>query len=544
MISAYTNYIRKFDYYQILNSEELTDANDKAVLLDQIRGYVGFSENSNSDSEDNLKHCHNEYAECIVSDHCLVNPINEEKNAYCRAHKVQDESCKDILRQECDKNSSHSLCSEEIKNQKCSERVSSFCLLNRDNPICYRFSNRCLVNYNSCIGSENVREIFDINSVVNFDAIMDQNKETPLSTCLKDPDKFFKFEKKMIVHKLSEETPKYKNGYIQTFSIAGNFSIGSQLSWASHTSYNLSFKGTGATAAEAGVNPLNNLGQSRLRSGRNNSNGAINPGLKAGVGLGVDLSNSMGSDESDSRRRNNEARVGEAIYLTVARSTIEIEVEKFQKCLVIKPRPNAFFSYIKDGLSELYDSQWKKEVEDQNFKKIFASRPGLMVCNPKEDNNPENIIESYYYVSQLADKNRVELIDLYDLANRPYINILRGRREFVKFYSLLKDSVSQENGKVSGNNSTTSPPESLFVKYPHVVEKVVGLSLLIREFSSTGFYDGVYDYPEKSDEELDLEHLKQEEPSGFVSTFEFLRDNIRVISRNPLPSQNQISIQN
>ena len=139
------------------------------------------------------------------------------------------------------------------------------------------------------------------------------------------------------------------------------------------------------------------------------------------------------------------------------------------------------------------------------------------------------------------NSNNSQFLNLYDLANRPFINILRGRREFVKFYSMLRNVVEGDNGNIDENTHLNKSPENMFINYPHPIEEAVGLSLSIREFNETGFYPGVYNYSEDSDEELDIIFKKEGSgPSQFV--FESIRNNIKLMSV-PRSTRHPIAVQ-
>ena len=144
---------------------------------------------------------------------------------------------------------------------------------------------------------------------------------------------------------------------------------------------------------------------------------------------------------------------GRVCFLMLNMQKITVGVTQFQNCLVIKPRPNAFTADMLKGEPELYEDIWDKSVQNKNFKKIMISRPGLMLCNPvenREEGDSKKIIESYYYVSHQGEVQSSQFLNLYDLVNRPLLLVLRGRKEFIKMYHLLKKAAEGGN---SLNNS-------------------------------------------------------------------------------------------
>lgn len=518
MLSAYTNYIRKFDYYRVLETDSLSYPNKLAIFEDFIN--IAGLKDEVSQSEESFGKCHEEYVKCIKSDHCQLRPTNDKN--YCLFVETEESSCKKVLNEECNRNSSFPLCSQR-DSANCSDSLNSFCVTNVEHPVCYRFSNRCLVNYNSCVQSADTAQLFDPESIVNFHYMkkslypnlaeapyvyplsgdMRRKTPSPLDVCLENPYRFFKFENKMTVYDLSDKNPVYKGGYLRNFNTTGNFSLGTYMNWTAQRGNNLS------TNVKF---PSLNL-------------------FVASLDLGVN--ENMSSNESNSNRRAVDVRAGESILFTVGRATVEMDVIKFQKCLVIKPRPNAFFGWLPDKSppgTNLYEEFswkiWEEEAVNKDFKKIFISRPGLILCNSLEEkglNDAEKITEDYYYISQNLDANNSQFLNLYDLINRPLVNVLRGRKEFVKYYHMMKSVVEGDNGRLDENLSIHSPPENMFINYTHPVEEAVGLSLSIREFNETGFFPGIYDYSEDADEELDIIYTKGEAP-GFQYLFEGWRD--------------------
>ena len=116
----------------------------------------------------------------------------------------------------------------------------------------------------------------------------------------------------------------------------------------------------------------------------------------------------------------------------------------------------------------------------------------------------------------MMDSGNSEFLNLYDLANRPLVLVLRGRKEFVKLYHILKMTIDGDNGAIEENGGAHSPPENMFIDYPFPVEETVGLSLTIREFNQTGFSPGIYHYPEASDQELDAWYANRTGKNNFI----------------------------
>ena len=152
---------------------------------------------------------------------------------------------------------------------------------------------------------------------------------------------------------------------------------------------------------------------------------------------------------------------------------------------------------------------WLDGVKDLD--KIVFSRPGLILCNPveKRDSNLERIKESYYYISQAnTDPSNSQFLDLYDLTNRPFIAILRGKREFLKFYHMAR--------RINKEVPLNEQPNNQFVEHTDIAEYARGLSLKLREVTSTGFYPGVYDYPFNVNEEIDASYLYYDNQESLI----------------------------
>ena len=551
MIAAYTDYVSKFDYYQVLESD--WDQNDKSAFLSDFMNIVP--------EEGRIRQCHGKYARCVLSDHCQLRLFSKKKQyGYCAEAPKEEETCLKIRKEECAAAPHLSFC-ERKSHRGCAAALNNFCHISPNHKACYRFRSRCLNSYYSCLGSDEAADFFrnaavegafdlekecledhaaDEHLVGYRDSYSDLEKcfrlRNPMfKTCERDPFEFFKFENKMFIHELARKNPQYVNGFTETISVTGSFSTGSYMNWTSQRSTNL------------------NTSMNLLKFGLSKSSG--NPtGQRAGkinmmslkldfFDIGSSISKGISSNESNSGRRAIDVRVNKSAFLTTSRATMDIGAAKFQKCLVVKPRPNAFFAKMNEGLWEAYPKTvWSKNFRDSDFRKIFVSRPGLIICNPPEQRGPEDsetIRESYYYTQALGDPTNSQLLNLYDLANRPFMSLIRGRKEFLKFFNMMKVIIEGDNGDVSQNAALNHPPSNMFINYPHPVEEMIGLSLSLRVFNETGFYPGIFNYADDSDD-LDAAFIKKEQ-GWFLNLFEKLRN----INYFPIPAQptNRIPVQ-
>ena len=490
MIGSYINFMSQFDYNQILD-RGVFEGQELMSVYPAVMNFLTHYDNEKSAG------CYEDYTQCVLADHCLKRSVNQSKNTFCSPLDLQDKTCPALLKEECQKDSSLSLCREEnllSSNSSCNTAVRDFCLTNVDHQLCNRYENRCAAEYAPCLKSNT--SVFNIDRVLNYKE-NDINFE-PLKTCLNNPYDFFEFENKMAVHELSQRKKKYLGGFLETLNVAANYSIGSYLNWTAQ-------RGRSITAsADAGI------------SGGGISIKKLLNMFSLSTKMGV--SQSISSNESNSGRRAIDNRAGESVYFTIGKAKFEVGVKKFQNCLVVRPRPNAFNLKPKEGTMESLDpAVWSESANE--FKKILVSRPGLILCNPVEDRgneDPKYIEESYYYVSQMVDSGNSEFLNLYDLANRPFVLVLRGRKEFVKLYHILKMTIDGDNGAIEENGGTEKPPENMFVEYPFPVEEAVGLSLTIREFNQTGFAPGIYHYPDDSDQHLDVWYANRDGKNNFI----------------------------
>lgn len=521
MRAAHANYVRKNDYHVVLDSYLKKGRN--------IGEYFKAIHNHWSPEEGGVKKCHDQYTQCILSDYCRERG-HATLDSQCESFSNsihQEQSCQIILNKKCESHPNSHLCTSldisQINSKKCNTELNLYCNSNPKDPICYDYKNRCLVNYYDCTGNHTdyfdsliAESPFNIPSLDSFRGRF--QTKNPLKTCLADPYKFFEFENKVIVEDINNKH-EVIGGYASNFSVSSSLSIGSYLNWTSQRS-------VGAGVKTAGSAGLPNL-------------------LGLGFGVSSDMSMSVSSNESNSSRRARDVRLSEGVYLTASKLSIKMGVTQYRKCLVVKPRVNAFTSYNKDGLLEPYSEKkvWKSQFHGRDFKKVAVTRSGLMICNPsvKDEKKPLNILEDYYYVTQgVMNPNNSEFLNLYDIINRPFVIALRGRREFVKMLYLLQNVMEGNNKDLNDNADINSAPKNQFIHYSHPVEEVVGLKLSMREFNETGFHNGVYTYP-RDIEDLDVQIVKKKSNGIFKKVFDAARNNN--LFSVPTYPQNRIPVQ-
>ena len=545
MQRAFADHIRKLDYRFILESSVFAPevaVSDKDSILHALL--------ENFPQEGDLKQCAAVHRRCVLNDYCSQFDFDSQSDL-CR-------SGKDLLARDnsCQKFAGRYFPEKSFQDESsCRVFAESHCRINSQDPACPHFLDRCLVNYSNCAGVaavasaaeetlaggqdtgrektalfEKAREDFIRFLEEKQQAASDHNKHPALKTCLRNPYEFFHFENHLIAEDISDA--KFRRGLMQHFSLNGSFSIGSYMNWGADKKFGFGYSGKlsfpGAAFGLTSAAP------------RTPSAGLLKR-LALDV-LGVDFSANaeagIGSSVSAASRRAVDTRLANSVFIVGSEAIIDIDVPKFRKCLVIRPRPNAFTAEYKEGLPAPYSEKeaWPASFHGKDFKKKAIARPGLLICNPRSDEG-ETVREKFYYISQSNVRTETaHLLNLYDIANRPFVAVLRGRREFIKYMNLLRQTTERrdnQSGEIASYNET---PVNLFLHYPHPVEDLAGFSLNMRAFRDTGFQPGVYTYPSPFDDSLDAPVVKRK-PTGGDKVFDWLRDHVNILNLPPAPEE-------
>ena len=567
VLSAFTNYITKFDYYKVLESEAPKSHNEMLDISTQFSQAIGLKRQEGLPQEGTLYSCHERYKQCILSDHCLPRTFAEKnKTEYCGIYLNQeDESCIQLVEEECGKDSSFPLCPSKAEcendsdsplcpsrkersrlyhafQKNCNKAVHNFCHTNVSHQLCDKFSGRCLANFKSCMKDQDITWLFNPNNILSDK--LNKKRNPVLEACLKDPYQFFNFENKLVVYELSRNHPFYDAGFLRNISITGNYSSGNTNTWSGGHGHSLPLGVQLEWGGSLGfMRRLGGIFGPDRKSGNPVEKRRSSLDIaRFGGSLRVAANETISSDASYGTRRSSDARVSVSLFTTVGNVQIQMDVKKFRKCLVIKPNPSAFYkhnfenanllknNWLKDSKTTEFKENniWTTIAMNQDFRKMFVTRPGLVICNPLKDEQMETITENYYYVSQSTENNSLKFLNMSDLANRPFIIVLRGKKRFRRYYHMMKVMMEGDNGDVIQNGNLYEPPENMFLNYSFPVEEARGLSLAIREFKETGFDPGIYDYGEKADEELDI-IIKQSR--GLMNgVFDFFRKNVRFMN--------------
>ena len=462
-----------------------------------------------------------DYTNCLLNVRCS-SPDSQSSSRTCQ-YATKNNTCTVFLQNSCQfpeesKKLPCNILKANISENKCQKDMSTYCLQNFEEKICLRYNNRCTINQQSCLGKlenwfdeiRNNRIFYSAMEIHDPRVNPDHpNLQTPLKTCLANPFEFFRFERKMAVLELDTNSFKYVKGLPFNASVSSSHSISSGLRWSGQASTSFS------------LGPSISFDYRRSK-GRND--GKIQPGTRRQRTSALDLSTKlmglegkmgMTSSTSNDAGKDISVRVLEGAYLNVHQSVIQMDVKKFKKCLVIKPRPNAFLSFLQDdGLREKYMEGvvWDKSFHGDDIKKVIVSRPGLLICNPiekREKGNLETIEEYYYYIAQELSRN-MEFMFLYDARNRPFTILLRGQAEFFKYFSLMKDLRGGRDADGKLHDFADKATINFFADYSYPIEEVVGLNYAIREINETGFQSGIYTYPDR--DWLNSEFFRKESP--------------------------------
>ena len=511
MVVAYTNFIKKFDYNEILESRDMTYSNFDVNDLFKLH----------TTEEDGPGKCVKDYTSCLLNVRCSSSD-DDQINRTCQ-YAAGDNNCTVFLQNNCQfpEEANKRPCSilkSNVSESQCQKDMSTYCLQNSEQKFCLRYNNRCFVNQQNCLkGLENWFDELRNKNAFGLSATPEELLNIPpLKTCLANPFEFFRFERKMAVLELDKNSFEYVRGLPFSTSISSSHSISSGLRWS------------GQAATSISLGPSVNL-DSRITKGntkveanqkRRNKFSSFDFGVRL---MSADMKMGMTSSTSNDAGKDLSIRVLEGVYLNVHQSVIKMGVKKFKRCLVVKPRPNAFFSYLQDnGLREEYKESFfnnsvkhiqdnglrkeykEEEVWDEAFhgddmKKVSISRPGLLICNPieeREEDNPETIKEYYYYLAQELSRN-MEFMFLYDIRNRPFTMLFRGQAEFFKYFSLMRELRGGRDPDGNLYNFKDGSPLNFFARYSYPIEEVVGLNYAIRALNETGFQPGIYTYPDR-----------------------------------------------
>lgn len=240
-----------------------------------------------------------------------------------------------------------------------------------------------------------------------------------MSAVDKDPTKFFKVEKQLHIDEVGGS--RYLKGYNEGFSVGKGFSVNN-----SHSETNSMSRGVVAKFVAA---------KELLKIFEIAGGGEI----------------SLSWSSSDSESSSNSVSVDKATVLTQQRNVFKIHVNKYEPCAVIRLNSKLFIKDTKwfgllshDYLNALNPRLTEKEREN-------ATNRGLMICSGELKNQPLDIIENYYLISQESSNSQMQ--DNGDARNRNFFIALRSKNDFNRF--ILATKASQNRAATSNKEDDT-----------------------------------------------------------------------------------------
>ena len=152
----------------------------------------------------------------------------------------------------------------------------------------------------------------------------------------------------------------------------------------------------------------------------------------------------------------------------VQRAEVEIELRKYEKCMVLRFNTQAYKNDRRSlGLSKnLYDIN----IVTEAFKK------GHFICDGKitdKSDNPDTVTEEYYYVTQHFTAG--DILDNGSLLNHVWLLAIRGRQDFNRFKSIINARPVDHKGEEANINSADYPLEVLERAYSKITPSFPGM---------------------------------------------------------------------
>lgn len=197
--------------------------------------------------------------------------------------------------------------------------------------------------------------------------------------------------------------------------------------------------------------------------------GNIGYGGKFGGG-GIALARQVSKAEVDEIAHG--TSVNAATFLVVQQATMQIEIEKFERCFTASLHPKLFNDlYSKEDLK--LKEQYLKS--DKDVSKTLTK--GIMVCEGEYNKEPEQIIENYYYVTQHFTAG--DMLDEGNLLNHIWLLPLRGRDDFNNFMTITNAREVNSKGEVIKEEDTPAYPlERLKDTYEQILPSFPGMYTL------------------------------------------------------------------
>ena len=287
----------------------------------------------------------------------------------------------------------------------------------------------------------------------------------PVRKCISNPFHFFGFENKVIVGEINKNS-RYgqKGGNFTTLNISKEFLFNSQKVQGGRQGFETNIKadafimslplfllaatGIGALFTGAGLAAGGLLSILATKTGMWGYilSHLFTAGLITGAGYNYQ------SYEDASRDKMLTLRVSNAVTLIAEETTLDLPLNDYKKCLVVRPRFSAFETY-----TGKYEHIW---ATDNRILRSIYENIGIFLCSKGTD--PDFFIsEHYYYVYPNYTISGITS-DPRNIHNKPFIINLRGQNEWNKFTDSLNCYVNKTTGHLENNQTCMDPSKGDF----------------------------------------------------------------------------------
>jgi hypothetical protein len=164
------------------------------------------------------------------------------------------------------------------------------------------------------------------------------------------------------------------------------------------------------------------------------------------VNSGISRTHQWQSSRSSSENRSS-AEGGSfqnSTYLIIMKMDLQVHVEDYDQCVAIKPKP-ALFSTVR----------WKTGISETQQQQVLEK--GLYLCLGLQPKAGEDIYvyENYFFVAQHF--NVSHLTDRNQAANRPWMILIRGAADYLKFKSTIEQHLNVKAPYGDAYGRTTRP---------------------------------------------------------------------------------------
>ena len=333
-------------------------------------------------------------------------------------------------------------------------------------------------------------------------AVNNAPKVHPLHKCLRNPSHFFGFENKIIVGQINKDSKKhiYKSGVPETFRITENFFMNTQRDQGANQGSETSIGTQLALPIGAILIALS----------------AIVPGgvilsvvgaaiITSGLRLQGKVDYTYRSFEGSGARRLISFIVENGLSLKSEQAKINIGLQNYHSCLVIRPRFSAFER-------DTYTHIWK-ENSDPVVRSLYE-KTGMLLC--AKGKKEKTITEDYFYISPNYTEANGNTIDTSSFRNKPFAISLRGKNAYHKFKDSLSCYVTESTKHIPNNQNCRYTKRQFKYLLNRKIEFTDNLKKGFNHpklFHTTGYIPGVYDYYDKN------EWGEIEEDSGSAEKF-------------------------